>query len=97
VGWPEPSPAAPPLTPLTPMSEEPLTEAELTVAYDLWIARLNHKAGAVLPEFLPAAHRLWERGWVSRRFHNDDLVWEFTDEGAVALGLSALLSETSPN
>lgn len=77
---------------------EPLTEDEKVVAYDLWVARLNSKAGAVRDEYLPAAHRLWERGWISRRFHDgDDLVWEFTDQGLTALELFALLSEPSHN
>lgn len=76
---------------------EPLTDNEKAVAFDLWVARLNGKAGAVQPEYLPAAHALTERGWLSRRLENDDVVFEFTDQGLTALELSSLLSEPSRN
>jgi hypothetical protein len=69
---------------------EQLTKDELQVCLDLWACRLNHKAGAVKPEYLPAAHNLAERGWLSRRIENDDVILEFTDQGLTALELSAL-------
>jgi hypothetical protein len=76
---------------------ESLTEDDKVVAFDLWVARLNSKAGAVKPEYLPAAHNLAERGWLSRRIENDDLIWEFTDQGLTALELSGLLTNQPPN
>jgi hypothetical protein len=44
---------------------------------------------------MPEAHRLWERGWLSRRIENDDVVFEFTDQGLAALELGGL-SRTDP-
>jgi hypothetical protein len=67
-----------------------LTEDERQVAFDLWAARLDSKAGAVKAEYLCAAHNLAERGWLSRRIENDDLIWEFTNEGWTCLELSTL-------
>ncbi len=69
---------------------EPITEDELVVAWDLWRLRLNHKAGGVKPEYLPAAHKLHGRGWVSRRIQNDDVIFEFTDQGLAALEMGSL-------
>ena len=67
-----------------------ITEDELIVAWDLWLARMAHKAGALKPEYWPAAHKLHGRGWVSRRCQNDDVIWEFTDQGLVALEMGSL-------
>jgi hypothetical protein len=69
---------------------EPLTTDELTVAHDLYLARMAGLAGAIEPEYLPEAHRLTEKGWLERRWHDGDMVWWFTDQGLTALGLGAL-------
>lgn len=67
-----------------------LTEDEGQVVTDLWAARMGGLAGAVKPEYLPAAHTLAERGWLERRWHGDDMVWWFTDQGLAALDLNTL-------
>jgi hypothetical protein len=74
-----------------------LTDDELTVLRDLWLARQVGLAGAVHPEFLPEAHAMGERGWLERRWYGDDVVWWLTNEGLTALELSALLSGVSDN
>jgi hypothetical protein len=72
--------------------ETDLTLDEMQVAYDLFIARQLGLAGAVKPEYLPEAHNLCERGWLSRRIEDDDVIFEFTDAGLVALNLGAQIS-----
>ena len=67
-----------------------MKQDELQVAYDLYLARLLGKAGAVKPEYLPAAHKLTQQGWVSRRIQDNDLVFEFTDTGLAAIELGGL-------
>jgi hypothetical protein len=67
-----------------------VTAYELQVAYDLYLARQVGMAGAVKPEYLPAAHRLTELGWLARRIEDDDLVFEFTNEGIAAIELAPL-------
>jgi hypothetical protein len=69
---------------------EPLTEDECEIAADLWAARMGGLAGAVKPEYLPAAVALCERGWLERRWHGDDVVFWFTDTGLAALDMQAL-------
>ena len=69
---------------------EPLTDDEGQVVADLWAARMFGLAADVKPEFYPAAHTLAERGWLERRWHGDDMVWWFTDQGLAALDLNAL-------
>ena len=44
------------------------------------------------PEYLPEAHRLTEKGWLARRIQDDDVIFEFTDPGLVALNLGAQIS-----
>jgi hypothetical protein len=75
--------------------QEPLTEDECEVAFDLWLCRMNGLAGALKPECYPAAYTLSERGWLSRRIQDDDVIWEFTDEGLAALDLNSL-NRTDP-
>jgi hypothetical protein len=70
--------------------EENLTEDELQVLGDLYLARMAGLAGATHAEFLPAAHAMCERGWLERRWHGDDVVWWLTTEALTALDLSAL-------
>jgi hypothetical protein len=70
---------------------EPLTEDECEVAFGLWLVRMKGLAGALKPEFYPAAVGLQERGWLSRRFEGDDVIWEFTDAGLAALNLNSLV------
>jgi hypothetical protein len=41
---------------------EPLTDDECEVAFDLWLARMKGLAGALKPEFYPAAVALCETG-----------------------------------
>jgi hypothetical protein len=65
-----------------------LTEDELQFTYDLYLARLAGLAGVIKPEYLPEAHRLTERGWISRRIQDNELVFEFTDAGLVAYELA---------
>jgi hypothetical protein len=77
------------------MEHEPLTEDEGQVVADLWLARCKGLAGAVKPEFLPAAVSLCEKGWAERRWHGDNVVWWFTDAGLTALGVN-VLTETAP-
>jgi hypothetical protein len=72
------------------MEHDSPTPDELDLLCDLYLVRQWGKAAAVKPEFLPEAHRMCEKGWISRRVHNDDLVWEFTDTGLTALSLGAL-------
>jgi hypothetical protein len=74
---------------------EPLTTDEFTVAHDLYLARMAGLAGAIEPEYLPAAHDLAEKKWLERRWHDGDMVWWFTDKGLTGLELSAL-SRTEP-
>ena len=69
---------------------EPLTDDEGQVIADLWAARMARLAGAVKPEFYPAAHALAERGWLERRWHGDDMVFWFTDTGLAALDMNSL-------
>ena len=64
------------------------TEDELQVVYDLYLARLAGLAGVIKPQYLPEAHRLVQRGWISRRIEDDELVFEFTDAGLVAYELA---------
>jgi hypothetical protein len=70
---------------------------DLQVVYDLYLARQAGLAGAVKPEYLPAAHRLTEAGWLARRIQDDDVVFEFTDQGMTALNLDALKDQQNPN
>jgi hypothetical protein len=69
---------------------EPLTDDEGQVVTDLWAARIGGLAGAVKPEYLPAAVSLCDKGWVERRWHGDDVVFWFTDTGLAALDLNSL-------
>jgi hypothetical protein len=71
------------------VSEE-LSNGELELLRDLYLIRQWGKAAAVKPEYLPEAHRACEKGWISRRIQDDDLIWEFTDAGLTALHLGAL-------
>jgi hypothetical protein len=70
--------------------EENLTDDELQVLGDLYLARMAGLAGAVKDEFIPEAHDLAERGWLERRWHHDEMVWWMTDQALTALDLSAL-------
>jgi hypothetical protein len=86
------APAAPLREEELPMAEhEPLTEDECEIAFGLWLIRMAGLAGVLRPEFYPAAHELHERGWLSRRFEGDDVIWEFTDAGVLALNLNSLM------
>ena len=67
-----------------------LTEDEGQVVTDLWAARMGGLAGAVRPEYLPAAVALCERGWLERRWHGKNVVWWFTDQALAALDLNSL-------
>jgi hypothetical protein len=69
---------------------EPLTADEGAVVADLWVARCKGLAGAMKPEFLPAAISLCDRGWLERRWHGDNVVFWFTDAGLTALGVNAV-------
>jgi hypothetical protein len=69
---------------------EPLTADEGAVVADLWVARCKGLAGAMKPEFLPAAISLCDRGWLERRWHGDNAVFWFTDAGLTALGVNAV-------
>jgi hypothetical protein len=75
---------------VTDHDQEPLTEDEGQLVADLWLARTKGMAGAVKPELLPAAVALCERGWVERRWHGENVVFWFSDEGVGALGVNAL-------
>jgi hypothetical protein len=70
---------------------EPLTDDVCEIAFDLWAARMAGLAGALKPECYPAAYTLSERGWLSRRIQDDDVIWEFTDQGLAALDLNSLV------
>jgi hypothetical protein len=67
-----------------------VTQDELQVVFDFYLARMGGMAGAVKPEFLPAAHRLTELGWLSRRIEDNDVVFEFTAQGVTAIELAGL-------
>jgi hypothetical protein len=67
-----------------------LTEDEGQVVTDLWLCRMAGLVGALKPEYYPAAHTLTERGWLSRRIQDEDVIWEFTDQGLAALNMNAL-------
>ena len=75
---------------MTDHHHEPLTEDEGQLVSQLWVARMAGLAGAVLPEYLPAAVSLCDRGWAERRWHGDNVVFWFTDAGLTALGVNAL-------
>lgn len=74
-----------------------MTQDERQVACDLYLARRAGLAGGVKPEYLPAAHRLFEKGWLSRRIEDDELVFEFTEQGLTALNLDALSDYVANN
>jgi hypothetical protein len=74
-----------------------VTQDELQVAYDFYLARQAGLAGGVKPEYLPAAHRLFEKGWLSRRIQDDQVVFEFTEQGVTALNLDALSDYVANN
>jgi hypothetical protein len=69
---------------------ERVTQDEMQVLSDLYIAHAADLVGAVKPEFAAEAERLTEQGWLERRFNGDDVVHGFTDTGLGALALAGL-------
>jgi hypothetical protein len=45
------------------------------------------------PEYLPACHRLVERGWLERRFIGDELTFGLSATGVTALELGVPIGE----
>jgi hypothetical protein len=69
-----------------------VTQDELQLVFDFYLAKMGGMAGVVEPGYLPAAHRLARRGWLSRRVENDELVFELTNEGLTALALDGVIN-----
>jgi hypothetical protein len=67
-----------------------VTEDDLTVLNDLFLARTQGLDAAIEPEYYPSAHRLMEKGWLERRSYKGDIVWRLSDRGMVSLGLAGL-------
>ncbi len=67
-----------------------MTDDELQLLSDLFIARSAGLVGAVQDEYAAEAERLTEQGWLERRWHGDDLVYGISDNGISALELAGL-------
>ena len=78
----------------------PLTDEDCELAFAAWAARrLEDRAIAVPPEYLPSAERLRQRGYLAYEPDpGDDAVFQFTDAGMAALEMGAWVDEaTNPN
>jgi hypothetical protein len=79
--------------------EQPFTEDELRL---LFLARAAQQEGHDLrpsDDLWPEAHRMAERGWLQRRFNqqNGEIVFRWTQEAEAALDLGHLMATVSPN
>jgi hypothetical protein len=74
------------------MSDRPFTERELQVAFTLWVCRQKGMAAVLEDEQLGSAQTLETRGFASRHFKGGQLVWQFTNSGLAALGMTGLLT-----
>jgi hypothetical protein len=68
-----------------------VTLKELEVLTDLYLASLGGLVGVPKPEFLPECHALTERGWLSRRVEDAEVVFEMSNKGLTALALDGLI------
>jgi hypothetical protein len=67
-----------------------MTDDELHLLSDIYIAGSAGLVGAVKVEYAASAERLAEQGWLERHVHRGDLVYGFTDTGLGALALAGL-------
>lgn len=71
-----------------------LTQDEVELLGDLVAAR-DAETGAEMwslidePDYLVEAHRLVERGWITRRVDGNEIWWRLTDEGLAAVHMAA--------
>ncbi|HKF80292.1 MAG TPA: hypothetical protein VKB17_05655 [Thermoleophilaceae bacterium] len=75
------------------MSEpEPFTSAELEVLALAWAAQQEGKAFRPTDDDFTACHGLAERGWLERRWNNqnDDLVFRWSQQAETALDINIL-------
>jgi hypothetical protein len=67
-------------------------EEQREILYRAWLLNRAAGAGQVLEDgVIPDAHRLWEKGWLERRFEdNGDLSWWWTEAAEIAFNLASL-------
>jgi len=68
-----------------------LTRDEQYVAAVAFALKLEGKAFAPEPLYLPDCERLKDEGILSRRMENGDAIYEMTDEGEAAMRLLGLM------
>jgi hypothetical protein len=72
--------------------DQPLSDDELELAFQLWACRVKGAPLRVADSHLDAAAGLERRGFAHRRFHHGQLTWEFSDTGEQAMAIGGLLN-----